>query len=137
MKAHDNIAKLIEYLREHPKPFAVAHIVAAGIMDSCDASDAVQYGVRYGVMERIKVPGAAPRDRVQYRWTGQPLPPVKNGARGFSFDALLAAWGIARVPPRLPRHTAPRPVQFDRTERPPVTGLCVTPTKDSLQMTRS
>ena len=113
MKVHDNIAKLIEYLREHPKPVTVAHMVAAGVMNSRDAYDAVQYGVRHGVMERIRVPGAAPRARAQYRWTGQPLPPVKNGTYGPSFDALLAAWGIARVPPRLPGYAAPRAVPFD------------------------
>jgi hypothetical protein len=104
MKAHDNAHKLIQWLREH-QPATVAQIAANGVMNSRDASDAVQYGVRHGVQERVKRPGASADARVQYRLTGKALPIPKTGPAP-SFDGLLEAWGIARTPPRLEVRTA-------------------------------
>ncbi|MEM5388345.1 hypothetical protein VSR68_32975 [Paraburkholderia phymatum] len=98
MKAHGNVEKLVRWLREH-QPATVAQIVANGVMNSRDASDAVQYGVRHGVLERIKRPGARPNERVQYRLTGQALPALKTAPAAPSFDGLLQAWSIARTPP--------------------------------------
>lgn len=106
MKARDNAERLIDYLRKHPQPITVAELVAVGVMNSRDASDALQYGVRHGVIERIRRAGARPNERVQYRLTGRPAPLVAKSAAGPSFDALLTAWGIARVPPRLPSHVS-------------------------------
>ena len=103
MKTRDNTEKLIGYLRKRPQPTTVAELAAAGIMSLRDASDALQYGVRNGFIERIRQPGARPNARVQYRLTGRRGPTASKGNPGPSFDALLTAWGIARVPPRLPQ----------------------------------
>ncbi|MFL9937164.1 hypothetical protein P0D88_51570 [Paraburkholderia sp. RL18-103-BIB-C] len=113
MNARDNAEKLIDYLRRHPQPTTVAELANAGVMNSRDASDALQYGVRHGVIERIRRPGARPNERVQYRLTGRPVPSAAKGAAGPSFDGLLTAWGIARVPPRLPEHVPTRVVELE------------------------
>jgi hypothetical protein len=104
MKAHGNAQRLVRWLRQH-QPATVAQIAANGVMNSRDASDAVQYGVRHGVFERMKRPGASANERVQYRLTGQPLPALKS-APAPSFDGLLQAWGIASTPPRLAARTS-------------------------------
>jgi hypothetical protein len=113
MKSHRYTERLIEYLREHPQPMSAAGVVMAGVMNSLDASYAIRYGVRHGVIERIKRPGARANERVQYRLTGQPLPPARKGGAVPSFDALLTAWGIARVPPQLPGEVSARMVSLD------------------------
>jgi len=104
MKTHDNASKLMQWLHKH-QPATVAQIAANGVLNSRDASDAVQYGVRHGVLERIKRPGASGNARVQYRLTGQALPVLKN-VSGPSFDGLLHAWGIARTPPNIKARTS-------------------------------
>ena len=71
MKTHRNAERLIGYLRELHQPVPVGRVAIAGVMNRRDASDAMQYGVRQGVIERIKVPGASARERVLYRLTGQ------------------------------------------------------------------
>jgi hypothetical protein len=106
MKTNDNAQKLILWLREH-QPATVAEIAANGVMNSRDASDAVQYSVRHGVLERVKRPGASANARVQYRLTGQALPVLKTPTAP-SFDGLLQAWGIASTPPQLEARTARR-----------------------------
>lgn len=113
MKLYRNVLKLIEYLGECPRPMTVALIARAGVLSSRDASDALQYGIRLGVIERIDGQELPLKRRFLYRLTGQPLPPVSGGVIGPSFDALLAAWGIARVPPRLPCYTSLRRVYSD------------------------
>jgi hypothetical protein len=113
MKVHGDIAKLLDYLRKNPQPLTVTNVAMAGLMNSRDAYHALEYGVRNGVIERIQVPRSSLKERVQYRSTGRPLLPGKTNAAGPSFDALLAAWGIARVPPSLPSHTKPRRVLID------------------------
>ncbi|NPT62458.1 hypothetical protein [Paraburkholderia elongata] len=105
MKAHSNAQKLVDWLREN-QPATVAQVAATGMMNSRDASDAVQYATRHGVLERIKRPGASASERVQYRLTGHALPALKSAPVAPSFDGLLLAWGIARTPPRLPAHTS-------------------------------
>jgi hypothetical protein len=104
MKAHDNAKQLMQWLRQH-EPATVAQIAANGVLNSRDASDTVQYGVRHGVLERMKRPGAIGNARVQYRLTGQALPVLKTVAAP-SFDGLLQAWGIARTPPHIEAHTS-------------------------------
>jgi hypothetical protein len=105
MKAHTNAQKLIDWLRQY-QPATVAQVAAAGVRNSRDASDAVQYATRHGVLERIKRPGASASERVQYRLTGHALPVLNATPAAPSFDGLLLAWGIARTPPRLPAHTS-------------------------------
>jgi hypothetical protein len=104
MKAHDNAQKLIRWLRQN-QPATVAQIAANGVLKSRDASDAVQYGVRHGALERVKRPGVSANERVQYRLTGQALPVLKTVAAP-SFDGLIQAWGIARTPPQLAARTS-------------------------------
>jgi hypothetical protein len=77
-------------------------MVADGVLGSRDASDAVQYGIRLGVIERIRHPGMKSDERVQYKLTGQPLRESRQVRIGPSFDALLAAWGIGSVAPEWP-----------------------------------
>jgi hypothetical protein len=113
-KVHRNILKLIAYLREHQHPTTVAHMAATGIMNARDASEAAQFGVRHGVIERIRVPHAVPKERVWYRWNGQPLVIGKNGEKP-TFDALLTAWGITRMPPQPPSHTYRKLTRNSRT----------------------
>lgn len=99
MKTYENARKLMHWMRQH-QPATVAQIAAGGLLNSREASDTVQYGVRHGVFERIKQPGAGGNERVQYRLTGHALP-VHKAAPVPSFDGLLQAWGIARTPPDL------------------------------------
>jgi hypothetical protein len=54
------------------------------------------------VIERSKHRGASASERVQYRLTGHPLPAARKAVAAPSFDALLTAWGAARIPPSLP-----------------------------------
>ncbi|WP_199545158.1 hypothetical protein [Paraburkholderia kururiensis] len=58
MKTHRNAERLIGYLREQHQPVTVTRVAIAGVMNRRDASDAMQYGVRQGAIERIKVPGS-------------------------------------------------------------------------------
>jgi hypothetical protein len=113
MKVRENFSKLIDYLCKNPEQTTVESIVAAGVLNSRDAYDALQYGVRNGVILRTKAAGVWPKGRALYRWTGHPFPAVKNGAAGPSFDALLTAWGIARVPPCIPGYSPSRRVSTD------------------------
>lgn len=105
MKAHSNAQKLVGWLRQY-QAATVAQVAATGMMNSRDASDAVQYATRHGVLERINRPGASASERVQYRLTGHALPVLKTSPAAPSFDGLLLAWGIARTPPRLPARTS-------------------------------
>jgi hypothetical protein len=113
MKTRRNAERLIAYLREQHQPVTVTRVAIAGVMNRGDASAAMQYGVRQGAIERIKVPGASASGRVLYRLTGQQLPVLEKEESAASFDALLAAWGIARVPPPLPGEVSTRVVLTD------------------------
>ncbi|MFM0069048.1 hypothetical protein [Paraburkholderia aspalathi] len=108
MKTHRNAEQLIGYLREQRQPVTVTRVATAGVMNRRDAFNAMQYGVRHGVIERVKVPGARVSARVLYQLTGQQLPVPGKEQSGPTFDALLAAWGIARVPPQLPGDVSKR-----------------------------
>lgn len=97
MSTHANAEALLSWLRERPDA-TVSDIVASGMMNSRTASDAVQYAVRNGALERIVRSGASARERVRYRATGIALPAPRTGAASPSFDNLLEAWGMARKP---------------------------------------
>lgn len=104
-KTRIHTAKLVEYLREN-NAATVSAIVHDRLMNSREASEALQYAIRHGVIARDKHPGAAPDARVTYRLTGQPLAATKDPS--FSFDALLTAWGIACRPSQSESHPAGR-----------------------------
>ena len=103
MEIHRNAEKVIEYLREH-QTATISQIVEADVIRRRDASGAVQYGIRHGAIDRIKMLGARPGERVQYRLSGQPLCSKRAQASAPSFDPLLAAWGITPVPPQWSWH---------------------------------
>jgi hypothetical protein len=113
MKTHRNAEQLVGYLREQRQPVTVTHVATAGVMNRHDVSNAMQYGVRHGAIERIKVSGARASERVLYRLTGRQLPALGKQGSAPTFDALLAAWGIARVPPQLPGEVSTRVVLTD------------------------
>lgn len=98
MKVHQNAEKLCAWIRQHGAA-TVRQIAASGTLNSRAASDAVQYAVRHGVVERVKPSGATPSEGVQYTLTGRELPVLKSGPPAPSFDALLCAWGIPQNPP--------------------------------------
>jgi hypothetical protein len=58
LKTHRHAQKLVVYLRRH-QPATVAAVVLAGLMTSREARGGLQYGIRHGVIERVKRPGAA------------------------------------------------------------------------------
>jgi hypothetical protein len=115
LKTHRHAQKLVAYLRTD-QPATVAAIVLAGLMTSREARGGVQYGIRHGMIERVKRPGAAYNERTGYRLTGRSLPAVivaeDNDASGPSFDALLDVWGIAPLPPPMPTHAPGRIITF-------------------------
>jgi len=63
MKTQDNLDRLIRYLREYPEPTAVVRVAMAGVMNSREAYEAAQYGVRHGVfvchLDRLRKPDHA------------------------------------------------------------------------------
>jgi len=106
MSTHANAEALVAWVRQRLSA-TVSDIAASGLMNSRTASDAVQYAVRYGALERVVRRGASARNRVHYRATGValPLPRVQSVP---SFDGLLEAWGITLEPISLPMLDARR-----------------------------
>lgn len=100
MSTHANAEALLAWIRERPDA-SVSDIVASGTMNSRTASDAVQYALRNGALERIVRAGARARERVRYRATGIALRATKTAAASASFDGLLEAWGMALEPTSL------------------------------------
>jgi hypothetical protein len=71
---------------------AVGEIVAAGLMSSREASDAIRYALRNGAVERVQVDTAV-KASPRYRATGGALPgAARSAAPSVSFDSLLAMW---------------------------------------------
>jgi hypothetical protein len=101
MSAHANAEILLAWLSGRSDA-TVSEIAAAGLMSSRTASDAIQYALRNGALERIVRSGASANERVRYRSTGVALPAPRAQATQPSFDGLLEAWGIAREPIGLP-----------------------------------
>ena len=100
MSMHENAEVLLAWFRERASA-TVSEIVASGLMKSRTASDAVQYALRNGALERIVRSGASAGDRVHDRATGVALPAPRAQSGQPSFDGLLTAWGIVLEPPRL------------------------------------
>jgi len=100
MSTHGNAEMLLAWFRERSSA-TVSEIVASGLMKSRTASDAVQYALRNGALERIVRSGASAKERVHYRATGISLPAPRTQTGQMSFDGLLTAWGIVLDPPRL------------------------------------
>ena len=98
MGTHANAEALLAWLRERSGA-SVNDFVTAGLMKPRMASDAVQYALRNGALERVVRPGAGARERAYYRATGVALPAPRTAAP--CFDALLRAWGMVLEPPRL------------------------------------
>ena len=105
MKVYDKVQKLIAWWPVN-QAVTVKQIVTAGVLNSRDASDAIRYGARHGAIERVKREGTHSDERELYRLTGQPLPVAGKAPTPPSFDELLSAWGIARVPPQLSATTS-------------------------------
>lgn len=97
MSVRDDAQTVINWLCKFERA-TVGQIAAAGVLVSRRASDAVAYGVRHAALVREGDPPSC----VYYRVSGKALPKAKQRTlAGPSFDPLLDAWGIARVPPRL------------------------------------
>ncbi|MCO4882719.1 hypothetical protein VOI32_39275 [Paraburkholderia caribensis] len=127
MSTHANAKALLAWLRDRESA-TVEEIAASGLMKSRTASDAIQYAVRSGALERVVRAGASAKERMryratakermqyratakermQYRATGVALPAPRMHVALPSFDGLLEAWGIAREPVALPATEARR-----------------------------
>ncbi|HUO61588.1 MAG TPA: hypothetical protein VMU24_13030 [Candidatus Acidoferrales bacterium] len=107
MSTHANAQALLAWLRDRESA-SVGEIAASGLMKSRTASDAIQYAVRSGALERVVRAGASAKERMRYRATGVALPAPKLHVALPSFDGLLQAWGIAREPVALPATEARR-----------------------------
>jgi len=100
MRIHASALTLLAWLRQRESA-SVREIASSGLMSSREASDVVQYAMRYGALERItSVP--VTRGSTRYRSTGAPLPELRSVFASPSFDGLLSAWGITQHPPELP-----------------------------------
>ncbi len=107
MSTHANAQTLLAWLRDRESA-TVRDIAASGLMKSRTASDAIQYAVRSGALERVIRAGASAKERMRYRTTGVSLLSPRNQAAIPSFDGLLEAWGITRDPIALPAVEARR-----------------------------
>lgn len=100
MGTHEKAEALVAWIRERASA-TVSDVAASGLMNSRAASDAVQYALRCGALERCVRRGASAKDRVHYRVTGVALPIPRTRGAESSFDGLLQAWGIVLEPPEL------------------------------------
>lgn len=96
-----NAEQLVRWL-ETNQPATLARVVSTGVMNMADAANALQYGIRHRIIERDDLPDVGAGGAHQYRLTGRPLVFERPSIVANPFDALLTAWGIARVPPELP-----------------------------------
>ncbi|WP_321820853.1 MULTISPECIES: hypothetical protein [unclassified Burkholderia] len=101
MSTRANAEALLAWLRDRESATA-GEIVESGLMKSRTASDAIQYAVRSGALERVVRAGAIAKEQMRYRATGVALPVPRTHVVLPSFDGLLEAWGIAREPVALP-----------------------------------
>jgi len=89
--------QLVDYLQEHDSA-SVTEVVRSGLMNAQDATTAIRYCIRHQVISQEEVVHNAPlHERVRYHLTGTLL--RQSQQRGYSFDALLRAWGLPMIPP--------------------------------------
>lgn len=101
VRTRANVDALLIYLRGKPR-VTLAQIVSDGLLNSGEASDAVRFGMRHGLILTTRFPEKPPAERVVYRLAGGGSRPAGPDVYRLSFDALLAAWGIASVAPEIP-----------------------------------
>lgn len=99
MSTHVNAEAVVAWVRQRPSA-TVSDIAASGLMSSRTASDAVQYALRCGALERVIRRAMSAKDRVHYRATGVTLPAPRAQSVP-TFDGLLTAWGIVLEPPQI------------------------------------
>jgi hypothetical protein len=97
MSTYANAEALLAWFRDRESA-TVGDISASGLMEAHTASNAIQYAVRSGALERVFRSGAGAKGRVRYRATGVALPSPRNHTAMPSFDGLLEAWGITLKP---------------------------------------
>jgi hypothetical protein len=88
--------ELIDYLQEHDS-VSRNEVVRSGLMSTQDATTAIRYCIRHRVISQEVVHDAPLHERVRYHLTGILL--RQSQPRGYSFDALLRAWGLVMTPP--------------------------------------
>ncbi len=111
MSTYANAKALIAWIQQRPS-VSVREIVASGMMESHTASNAVQYALRNGALERVGRSSPGAKERVRYRATGETLPTPRTRSMP-SFDGLLTAWGIALAPPCLQSTASCRHLMHD------------------------
>ncbi|WP_155646787.1 hypothetical protein [Burkholderia territorii] len=88
--------QLVDYLQEHDSA-SMTEVVRSGLMSVGDAKTAIRYCIRHRVIGQDVVLNAPLHERVRYHLTGILL--RQSRQRGYSFDALSRAWGLAMTPP--------------------------------------
>ncbi|KWE27762.1 hypothetical protein [Burkholderia territorii] len=68
-----NTEIIIEYLTEHERA-SFRDMVRSAPLEACAIREALQYGIRHGVIVSEKQTGAAPGEPAHYRLTGRSLP---------------------------------------------------------------
>lgn len=86
------------YIREH-REITIAHVVRDEMMSAREATEALKYGVRHGVIVRKKYMDECASNRFRYCLSGECLSPNDSSLTP-SFDALLTAWGTSPNPHR-------------------------------------
>jgi hypothetical protein len=111
IETRSNAEALVRYLDQH-QPATLASVMSADVMSLNDATNALQYGIRHRMIERVELPGGHSGDLARYRPTGRSQAKEKKESGMRPFDALLVAWGIATVPPELPGKLSVRVIAF-------------------------
>jgi hypothetical protein len=92
-----NAEILIRYLEGH-QPAPVESLVQDGVMNRAAATEALQYALRHGAIERVQSSAGCFEAISRYSLTGHALRREGKELR-VVFDALLGAWGMALEPP--------------------------------------
>jgi len=88
--------QLVDYLQAHDNA-TLTEVVRSGLMSARDAATAIRYCIRHRVIGQEVVLNVPLPERVRYHLTGILLRQPRQ--RGYSFDALLRAWGLTMTPP--------------------------------------
>ena len=105
MKTRDNAKTIFDWLVKY-QPSTAGQIAAATNLSSEDVARALQCGVRLGVLSPKRRGAAKQGERVTYSAAADTFPGQRSDTPRPTFDALLSAWGLALVPPRLPSATS-------------------------------